>query len=324
MEDIFKDKILRKILDIRSEEDIQYMAPLSGGFSGALLYKFIAHNKAYVMKRSKRRFGNVGLEEEFNLCKIAADLGIAPKVYYTNVEKDIIVTEFIHHQLPSNHEPRPLRENKKWLEDIIKLIKKVQNMPVGKFNLKTTRIHEDFHGVYKNAAKSLQYHLKKKEKQLLERIVKTPRLEGKIVFSHGDFNVANLLYNNERFYLIDWDWEYAKFNHYLLDVAHFSNFLCMTKSEGLDLLTMYLEHEPTEHEIQQFNHLRRYQFGFRAVADFFTVLKSNGGLPTPPDKFTHMTLEEIHIAFSNGNMRHSNAQDACLLALKLLEESGKF
>jgi len=322
MEDIFKDKILREILNIRSDADIQSIILLSGGFSDAFLYKCIINNKAYVMKCSNRQFEDVRLEQEFKLFKIAAALDISPKVYYTNVKRDVIITEFIDHQLPSSHDPRPLRENKEWLQDIIKLMKKVHNMPVDKLNLQTTGIYEDFHGIYKSAAKFLRQRLNKKEKQLFKRIAKTPRPEGKNVFSHGDFNVANLLYNDKRFYLIDW--ERAHFDHYLFDIAHSSNFLCMTKSEGVELLQMYLEHEPTEHEIQQFNHLRRYQFGFHAIVFFFAALEYNAENPKPSDKFTHMTLEEMYIAFGNGNTNHSNAQDTYLFGLKLLEESGKF
>jgi len=318
---ILKDKKLKDALCIHSEKDVQSIAPLLGGFSGAFLYKATINNKAYVVRRSSDHFGAEGLKQEFQLSKLASDLGISPKVYYTNIETGIIVTEFIEHQLPKDHDPRPLRKNKKWLKDIIKLIKKIQNMDIRELNMGNAGTYKIFDKAYTQIPKNFLDRLDKKEKQLFERIAKTPWPKGENVFAHGDFSVANLLFNGEKFYIVDW--ETAGYHHLLFDIAYFANFLVMTKSEGLEFLTMYLEREPTEHEMQQFNHLRRYQFGIHALHALGESAKYHKDQKTL-DKNTSMTLEEMRIAFGSGKMCNKNSQDTYLYGLKLLEESGKF
>jgi len=146
---------------------------------------------------------------------------------------------------------------------------------------------------------------------------------GKKTLCHNDFHTKNILYDGDRFWLIDW--EIAALSHPFYDLAYFAIFQLMSEQEGNKLLAIYLEREPTENELQDFKLLRRIAYGFIATAMLSETVSFEHEVKTPSvgEEELH-TLKEFFIAMDLGKINLLNKRDLYRSALLYLRASAAF
>lgn len=136
------------------------------------------------------------------------------------------------------------------------------------------------------------------------------------VFSHCDLHPANILWDGERVWLVDW--ERASLAHPYLDLATICNFLTFPDQVALSLLERQ-EHHPIEESQKLFfralRDLCRIVYGavfFRLIDDLGSV-KFAGRADTP-------TLGECFTMLTTGKLDLGSQQGRALLGAALLKQ----
>ena len=171
---------------------------------------------------------------EIQASKAASEIGICPQLLYNN--KSVQIFDYINGQTFDSI------DIKKNLEDITNLIKKVHNQ-IPNYLVGQSVIFWVFH-VIKNYKKFLENHESSYKNLLPDLINKAVRLENisspfDIVFSHNDLLPANFIQDQEKIWLIDW--EYAGFNTPLFDLGGLASNNDFTEDEERYLLENYFE-----------------------------------------------------------------------------------
>ena len=164
--------------------------------------------------------------------KVASSLQISPKIIFNNNELQVI--DFVK---GSTLKDTDIKEN---LNSIISLIKKVHyDMPKNLYG--QSIIFWVFH-VIRHYSKFLEENNSKYISMLAELLKKSDLIEKnsspfQIVFAHNDLLPANFIKDNEKIWLIDW--EYAGYNTPLFDLGGLSSNNNFNEKEDIILLENY-------------------------------------------------------------------------------------
>lgn len=152
------------------------------------------------------------------------EIGVSPKVHYSNPERGIVAMQSIDTRLATGRDPEILNQIPDSSKSLMKLIRKVHQSKNLNGHL-TNRIAIDYaRKSYQDLSKEV---LDEDDTALLERIVNTTWPDGELTLTHNDFRSSNLLYDGERFLLIDW--ELGGLGHPFYDVAYFANYQALSK-----------------------------------------------------------------------------------------------
>ena len=77
------------------QTDEYVLEPVTGGLSGAKLYKVGVKGRDYLIRYTSGIFGYKEIHQEFYIQESMSHQHIAPKVYYSNPDQGIIVMDFI-------------------------------------------------------------------------------------------------------------------------------------------------------------------------------------------------------------------------------------
>src|ERR1700690_1511439 len=92
-------RALQEAFGVNEYEDIRL---LSGGLSSALAFKIIVRKNPYLLKILRTEIIS-DPANEFACMQSAAEAGIAPRIWYANVEDRILITDFV--------EAKPFRDD---------------------------------------------------------------------------------------------------------------------------------------------------------------------------------------------------------------------
>ncbi len=306
------------ITDIMQTDEYT-LEPVTGGLSGAKLYKVSAKEHAYLIRYTSGIFGRKQIHQEFYIQESMSQQHITPKVYYANPDQGIIVMDFIDNELPQGRSPSILKNIPNGLEKTIKLMKTLHATPYEKISL-TNRVAQDY--IAYSLANIPQDFLPAAYVKIIQAFVKKPWPLDQVVITHNDFRSDNLLFN-EKFQLIDW--ELAGLSHPLYDLAYFSNFQAMSRDEGADILELYLERLPQANELNIFQTLRGFAYvfsatlclpglaadGFKPVSDYYHSLNND-------------TIQEIWCKMDAGDLNMHDEVDEFSISMRLLTEAEKY
>ena len=171
---------------------------------------------------------------EVQASKAASKIGICPKLLFH--KKSIQIFNYIEGK---TFGPEDIKNN---LDTITKLIKKVHTKIPDQL-IGQSVIFWVFH-VIKNYKNFLEEHQSSYIKILPDLLKKALKLESisspfEIVFSHNDLLPANFIQNQEKIWLIDW--EYAGFNTPLFDLGGLASNNDFNENEEKHLLENYFE-----------------------------------------------------------------------------------
>ena len=203
----------------------------------------ITNKNFLVTDGSKKYFVRIGDDipehlvfrsNEVQASKAASKIGICPKLLFH--KKSIQIFNYIEGK---TFGPEDIKNN---LDTITKLIKKVHTKIPDQL-IGQSVIFWVFH-VIKNYKNFLEEHQSSYIKILPDLLKKTLKLESvsspfEIVFSHNDLLPANFIQNEEKIWLIDW--EYAGFNTPLFDLGGLASNNDFNENEEKHLLENYFE-----------------------------------------------------------------------------------
>lgn len=258
-------RALREAFGVTEFEDIR---TLTEGLSSALVFRIVVRGCPYLL----RVITNTGVTpgpgqgdqtHHFACMKLAAEAGIAPRVWYTSTEDRVSVTDFVEAQ------PFPAAEALARLPVTLQVLHALPPFPRA---LKYLDAMDGFVRKFQ-AAKILPDSETEELFQWYARVASAyPRHESDLVSSHNDLKPENILFDGNRVWLVDWEAGFV--NDRYTDLAVVANFVVTNDAEEEAYLRAYFGEAAGEYRHARFYLMRQMLHMFYAAV--FLLLGSAG------------------------------------------------
>ena len=189
---------------------------------------------------------NVSRSKELIASNAAAEIGLSPAVIYNT--KGVLILDYIEGAMLSTDSIVDK------LESIISLIKKIHSEMSKK--LYGHSVNFGAFDAIKRYAKLLKNHKSSYTQLLPSLLFQVDKLEINtspydIVFCHNDLIFTNFLDDEDRLWIVDW--EYSGFNNPLFDLGDFASHCNFPENKEIFLLENYFEKKINEKLLLEFN-----------------------------------------------------------------------
>jgi aminoglycoside phosphotransferase (APT) family kinase protein len=214
---------------------------LTAGLSSALVFRMMLLGKPYLLRIITRTDAMANPTLEYACMKAGAEVGIAPRVWYTNIDERLAITDFVEAK------PFKLEEAKIKLPA---LLRQLHSLPPFPFRMNYVDKIGEFIEKFK-AAELMPPDMTEEIFSLYLRINKIyPRNGDDLVACHNDLKPENILFDGERIWLVDW--EAAFLNDRYVDLAIAANFLIRKDGDERDFLKAYFGEDASEYHMARF------------------------------------------------------------------------
>ena len=249
--------------------DIEDLYILQKGQSGALVFRIIVRGAPYLLRLITRN-PDITLPDHFTCMKLAADAGLAPRIWHTSIEDRLSITDFVATA------PLPMSDALVRMPATLRALHALPPFPERVDHLNTTCTFllnkgAATDGLIQRIRTSnilpevdTQYLIDVYE-QIAAAYV---RRESDKVSSHSDlFRPDNILFNGSRVLLVDW--EAAFLNDRYADLAAVANMLVGTDDQERAFLQEYFGKPANEHQSARLFLMRQLAHIFYTMAFLF-------------------------------------------------------
>jgi hypothetical protein len=276
-----REAVLRALEAAFPGVSIDKVEAVAGGASGALIFGVTIAGADYLLRLETARDAFRDPERQYACLKIAAEAGVAPKLYAADARDGVAVTDFVRatpgvhavaivQQLLKLHAAPlfpPLVDYIQGVETLIGLARETGILPPkGLFAMLST------FGALKAAY---------------------PTADAELVSSHNDLNPSNILFDGQRAWFIDWESAFAGDRY--VDIAAVANFFARTEPEREAVLGAYFGAALDDYRRARFFLMRQINRLFYA-----TVLLNAAAAERPGARLTAADLDVPRLADIDG------------------------
>lgn len=189
------------------------LQPLRGGVSGALILRFEAGKRDYVLRIEPERVALQDRQRGFSCMTAAAAVGAAPAVHYSDAATGVSVMDFVPNRPLSQHPDGPAGA----VRALGKLTAKLQSTPSFPIMLDYPELIESIMIGLVKSGRFASGQLDRHAEGLALIRAALPWDSSSLVSSHNDPNLRNILFDGKHVWLVDW--ELAWRNDPLVDLA---------------------------------------------------------------------------------------------------------
>ena len=220
--------------------------PIKGGLTNQNFLVQENSKKFFVRLGDDMPEHNISRSKELIASNAAAEIGLSPAVIYNT--KGVLILEYIEGAMLSTDSIVDK------LESIISLIKKIHSEMSKK--LYGHSVNFGAFDAIKRYAKLLKNHKSSYTQLLPSLLFQVDKLEINtspydIVFCHNDLIFTNFLDDEDRLWIVDW--EYSGFNNPLFDLGDFASHCNFSENKEIFLLENYFEKKINEKLLLEFN-----------------------------------------------------------------------
>jgi aminoglycoside phosphotransferase (APT) family kinase protein len=295
--------------------EVEEITPLTGGRSSALVTKVMVNGQPYVMRLVMLIDELRNPARQFATMNAAAAAGIAPWVRYTSAEDAISIVDFIEHSSISVALP----SEKELFCALASSIQSIHALPL------FPKLVDFLDGVdlFIEGCKASNI-LPVASTEEVFRYYSTiqsiyPRHEDDLVSSHNDLNPGNLLHNNGRIWIVDWEVAFA--NDRYVDLACANIFFGAGEAGEETLLETYFGEALNEYHRARFFLMRQVCFMYVSMLfmHLVGVMREPGSVFDPC--METMRLREFHCGLRSGEITMSTPSEHLVYAKVMLNES---
>ncbi|MCC6458403.1 MAG: phosphotransferase [Caldilineaceae bacterium] len=291
-----------------STTTVERIEPLAGGLSTALVYKIMVKGKAYVLRLIMHIDALSDPIRQFSCMNLAAEAGVAPRVYYSSVEDALSITDFIETTAIAGH----FATHNDLLVELAKTIKAIHATPLFPKLVNFLDGVDGFIQEFRNSRMLPESATAEHFRYYAQIQQSYPRHDPDLVSSHNDLNFNNVLFDGVKFWIIDW--EAAFQNDRYADLANIANAFVTSDTQEEIYLTAYFGTPPTTYQrsrlflMQQVSHM----FYAMLMMKFAAAQKPAGwahddnmDTPTPADFRKQIGEGQLSMATYEGKLLYA-------------------
>ncbi len=290
---------------VNEYEDIRM---LTAGLSTALVYRIIVKGNPYLLRVITRTDAMGDPTNQFANMKVAAEAGLAPRIWYMNIEDRISITDYVEAR------EFPLDEAKIKLPILLRRLHSLPPFPM------ITNYHEAMNGLVRKfqEAKVLPESMTEELFRQYTRVTSVyPRNSKDLVSCHNDLKPENILFDGERAWLVDWEASFL--NDRYMDLAVAANFVVKSDADEAEYLQNYFG-EPADEYSQARFFLARQMMHVYYFAIF--MLHGSKGKPIVPG-MEKPDFRDFHDRIWNGEINLADDDAKLQYALIHMEQALK-
>ena len=260
---------LREAFGVTAFEDIR---ELNGGLGSNPVFRIVVRGSRFLL-RINMRAGD--LTRHYSCMKAAAEVGLAPQVWYTSVEDRISITDFVEAA------PFPVRDALVRIPAALRTLHALPPFLRVPNHINTSCMFLINRGPaldgFIQRFQAAKIFPKRESEELFARYEQVaavyPRHDADMVSSHNDlFKPDNILFDGHRVWLVDW--EAAFLNDRYADLAVVANLVVTNDAEEKVYLQQYFGGPPDEYQLARFFLMQQVAHMFYAMG--FLWLGSSG------------------------------------------------
>jgi hypothetical protein len=187
--------------------------PLRGGVSGALILRFAAREREYVLRIEPERVALQDRQRGFSCMTTAAAVGAAPPVHYADPATGLAIMDFVPGRPLARHPDGPAGA----VRALGKLVAKLQSSPPFPTDIDYLELIEHILTSLMKSGRFAPGQLDRHAEGLARIRAALPWDPSSWASSHNDPNVRNILFDGEHVWLVDWELGWR--NDPLVDLA---------------------------------------------------------------------------------------------------------
>jgi aminoglycoside phosphotransferase (APT) family kinase protein len=240
-------------------------APLTGGASGALLFRIRAAGHDYVLRIETGRDAFRDPARHYACLAIAAQAQVAPPLFYADAEDGVAVTGFI-----AADPPAPPHSQ---LAEIARALRRLHDAPL----FPPLADYYDGLGRVMEITQTNDLLPPEAKAEFARRYRQCgaayPKTALEIVSSHNDLNPSNWLFAEGRMWIVDWESAFAADRY--VDLGTVANFLDLDEGASDRWLTLYFGAAPDQWQRDRLVLARQMSRLFYAGALFLVAGRQN-------------------------------------------------
>jgi aminoglycoside phosphotransferase (APT) family kinase protein len=285
---------LREAFGVTEFEDI---SRITRGHTSSLVFRIIVRGSPYLLKIITRAEDPT---RHYTSMKAAAEAGVAPRVWHTDIENKISITDFVE------PEPLPVSEALFRLPALLRTLHALPPFSRAPFNTTCTFLInkgpalDGFLQRFQAANVLPDAGYAEFSARYAEVAGVYPHDDVEMVASHNDlFKPDNILFDGQRVWLVDW--EAAFLNDRYADLAVVANQVVTSDEEEALYLREYFGAAPDRYKMARFHLMRQMAHLFYTMA-FLTLGSSgkpidwSGTVPEFGDYHRRMWAGEVDLA----------------------------
>jgi thiamine kinase-like enzyme len=219
-------------------EDIRI---LTAGLTSAMVFRIVVQGNPYLLRIITRTDAMGDPTNQFANMKVAAEAGLAPRIWYMNAEDRISITDFV------GVREFPMSEAKVKMPE---LLRRLHSLPPFHKPINYRNTIDGFLRKFQEAKILPESMTDELFKQYSRVEAVYPHNAQDMVSCHNDLKPENILFDGERVWLVDW--EAAFLNDRYADLAVVANFVVKSEEDEADYLRSYFGETADEYRYARF------------------------------------------------------------------------
>ncbi|HTA40879.1 MAG TPA: phosphotransferase [Bryobacteraceae bacterium] len=290
------EAVIRGLHEAFGVKEFEDISRITRGQTNSHVFRIIVRGSPYLLKIITRAEDPT---RHYTCMREAGEAGIAPRVWHTNTEDKISITDYVE------AEPLSRSEALRRLPALLRRLHALPRFARAPFNTSCTyllnkgRAPDEFLQKFQNSNVLPEAESKEFFARLEEMAAVYPFDDAEMVSGHNDlFKPDNILFDGERVWLVDW--EAAFLNDRYADLVVVANQLVTNEAEETDYLRKYFGAPPDPYQLARFHLMQQlshlfYTMAFLCIGSMGKPVDWSGAVPEFTDWHRRMWPGEIDL-----------------------------